>query len=739
MAKKKSAPKQESPDSAQPQDRREANPECSSETSVEGEATESPALDASTLDASATPAPGATVADEEYTPSSEEIASPEINGEDAPTPDDQGSHLDGTTLELPTTGELTIDESFSDDQVLGRLRASLLSQTELYREAQLFGVQHLDLASMLHSDEPVLLINTLDILRIVGLWSPDAVHTLWSQDEQVREHADKYLLSCLKNDLAPSVDLIDDIVARCKSSSPEEASRLTPFTEKLRACLVILIAQAIGDPETHAMALSRLCAILDIKTVERMLCDPSPQIRIAIIKSLATRPDLGLNTISIMLILLKDRDPAVSLAVLKVCSRLKSYPELVIPQILPLLPSADSTLHEAITDVLRCYGDATIEPVMTALEDTSETMTAAVPMAIALAPQRYTDALLSAFQSVCTRDYVRDRIAKILHMHQDLPRRAEIARILGLYSAPTSPEYPEWVPPKPDDDFLPKATSNLDFYSRLLDDTEIAAFSDSCTEDAILRLMADASKYAQINAMHVISHRREASAVAIENIAVWMKSSDTDIAIAAMNAWFAAVKDIDAAAQEFVEALAHCDAQDTQVQFLNAISHAQPVIDAILRVYFKMPRRCIHIVGYFLNHDPSPQTIQGLLKGIDRSQSVACIAETLCCLFSHKLPFDNHTIRPALLSLIHDPISFGQHGFMTRLFSLNLLRKYLLADTTPDTQTLQSLQAFHKTCKNAELRQKTKTLLKDLGEEIFDLEDDEDDFEDLEDEEKYDR
>ena len=64
---------------------------------------------------------------------------------------------------------------------------------------------------------------------------------------------------------------------------------------------------------------------------------------------------------------------------------------------------------------------------------------------------------------------------------------------------------------------------------------------------------------------------------------------------------------------------------------------------------------------------------------------------------------------------------------------------YLLADTTPDTQTLQSLQAFHKTCKNAELRQKTKTLLKDLGEEIFDLEDDEDDFEDLEDEEKYDR
>ena len=135
------------------------------------------------------------------------------------------------------------------------------------------------------------------------------------------------------------------------------------------------------------------------------------------------------------------------------------------------------------------------------------------------------------------------------------------------------------------------------------------------------------------------------------------------------------------------------------------------------------------IIMKFLMTNPSKATLKSILAGLNRNQSVACIVETMLCLLKVSLNFDNKKIRPDLLAHLREPVSFGQHGFEARLLSIKLLRKYLTEPGEPrDDATIASLQAFYKEAKNAELKKNTKDLLKDLGEEIFDFDDEEDDL-----------
>lgn len=643
------------------------------------------------------------------------------------------------SVPMATTGEVDISEQDTgcrDAQILSRLRAGILPMPEVYREAQIFDVQALNTVAMLTSGEHDLVVNTLEILRILERYVEEGVGCLFDGDADIRERAERYVLQCMRGADAPVVEMVDGLVARCRKDGAG-CARLANFIDRVRLLLMNQIVQGTGDVASHQTALMRLCAVVDIRTIERVLCDPAPEIRIAAVRSLAGKMPLDIHTISVLLILLKDRNEKVNLAIMDICGRLKTYPELVVPQILPLFPAADDALHEGIADVLRSYGNSVVDPVMTLLEDTSESMAEAVKMAISVSPQRYTDALLKALQSARTRDYVKDRICAILRAHDDGARRGEISAALKMFEAPLPSEYPEWRPPKkPGDAFLDRALNDASFYKEIWSDTQIAAMAASCPEETLIRLMSDASPCAQLNAFHIMAKRGLASAVAVEQIAVWMKSSREDVAYAALLAWFGVVKDQDAAAEGFIDALSRCASDAVAEKFLASAITRPDLVKALFRAYFKQPRKCLHVVGYILNNMPSKDAVDDFLCGIDRSQSVACIAETLGILSKKKLDFDNRKIRPALVGLLRDPVSFGQHGFMTRWLSLKLLGRYLLADKEPDRATISEIQAFQKEGKNAELRNLAKETLRALGEEIFDLEDEEDDFEDLEDEDE---
>ena len=487
-----------------------------------------------------------------------------------------------------TTGKILHDEDhYIDDQMMGRLRASVLTTIELYREAQIFGSQSFNIASMVTSNEPCLVQNTLEIARILNIWVAESIDVLTAGDARSRDIASQYILSCMKSGVAPAVEAVNRVVENFAASSGKEREYISVFLERLRILLMNLTAQDREEPSELQRALSRLCHCFDIQTVERMMCDPDASVRIAVVRSLASRDEISSNTLLVALILLKDRNEAVNEAVVKLCAKLKSYPELV----LPLLPSAGRTLRESIGDLLRSYAERAVEPVMSALEDTRETMFDAVVQVIALSPQRYTDALLVALQSVRTREFVRTRIAQILHHHKDPSRQEDISIALGLYEKKDSDEeYPQWVPAKAPVEYAPSATDDVEFYQRFLTDDELEAFSKTCDESAVLRLMSDASEFAQINAMKVARIRGEASAVALETIAVWLRCENSALAQTAADTWFAVHPDKVAAVNVILDALQRVSLHEIQKYYLEKIKDDPALVDALFAIYYERPR-----------------------------------------------------------------------------------------------------------------------------------------------------
>ena len=103
-----------------------------------------------------------------------------------------------------TTGKILHDEDhYIDDQMMGRLRASVLTTIELYREAQIFGSQSFNIASMVTSNEPCLVQNTLEIARILNIWVAESIDVLTAGDARSRDIASQYILSCMKSGVAP--------------------------------------------------------------------------------------------------------------------------------------------------------------------------------------------------------------------------------------------------------------------------------------------------------------------------------------------------------------------------------------------------------------------------------------------------------------------------------------------------------------------------------------------------------
>lgn len=660
--------------------------------------------------------------------------SDQISPDNVLRPTNPENMIDGMD-ELSTTGEIVMDDgAYIDNQLLGRLRQAYLTPSEVYREAQIFASQALDVNVLLTSGESVLVHNLIEVLRMMDIWNANTLSGLKDAESKTREVTERYLLHCLRHGLVNAIELVDLYADALQKASPETRDGIMGFGDKLRSAFVNMISQALDDVVEYQQALTRLCAHLDSRIVGRMLYDPSPIVRISVIRALMSRSSLDINDLSVALILLKDRDEQVDTALMRLFAKFASCPELVIPQLLVSWTTASEQLKPEILDVFRSYGNDAVAPMMAALDDTRNDIYQAIRHMIAQVPQRYTDALLAKAAHFRTRDDVRSRILDILRVHKDEPRRAEISRVLKSMLTPANDDYPEWTAPDSREKFLKPATDNADVYAGLLDDKALEAFSQTCDDAALGRLLNDASETVQINALRIIRHRGTVPAASEAHVRVWLKSSSPALAAEALDAFLAYEKDIDKAVAVVIDSFKHGESDDVKQHFFKVMLGHQTFVDGMIRAFYQTPRRCAGFIMKFLSMEPGAQTLAGILHGLDRSQSVACVAETMMCLYRSRLKFDDMPVRPILLAHIREPLSFGQHGFQARLFAIKLLSKFLRADETPDRATISALQAFYKESKHAELKFEVKNVLKKLGEDLFDLDDEDDDFEDLNDE-----
>lgn len=629
------------------------------------------------------------------------------------------------------SGDLS-DGLYSDDAAfLERIRSVSLTSAEAFHEAQHFSSRCLDVSKHLKSGNAVLVSNLLTILKLMDCWNTEAVNGLFISDEKARDIAEKYCLNGLKKLQANPADFVLSLEAHAKSGRVVDKA----FLDNICSILLNLITQKEGTMADNQMAMAHLCSLLDSQKVSRLLYDPSPEARISVIRFLASQPDIDINDLSIALILLKDRNDAVNQALLGLFEHHQTCPDMVIPALINIMPSSSSGFRQDIINIIKGYGDDAIDSIMNAIENLQTDIYSSAKDIIAQSPQRYTDVLLKTLVSVRTKEHVRERVSEILRTHRDSSRRPEIERFLNSVSGRMS-VIPKWVPPETSERFQAKATEDKRIYERLLTDEEIASFASKADEQLLTKLLMDASDTVRINALNVIRFQKTASQALIGTILVWMKSSSPDLAGAALDTYLSLEPDLEKSTASIIESFAHCESDEVKKNFFNVILRHQSSIDALIRAFYQSPQRCAGFIKKFLRLGPNKETLKSILHGLDRTQTVACIDETLQSLLQIDFEFDNRQIRKALIEHASHPVSFGQHGFMVRLFSLKLLRKYMLEDSERDAESVSLLQAFYKEAKNAELKQFTKTLLKDLGEEIFDFDDEEDDFEDLRDEEE---
>lgn len=660
-----------------------------------------------------------------------EAESAEASSEDVPS----DPLSDGQDSALHTTGRVNLDEAYNDEHVLTRLRGGRLAGSDLYREAQLFGAHDFDVDSLLRSHEMPLVLNVVCILNLRDEFYPAELDLLTVEDAELQEIVCRNVISKMRRGIVSFADIADMLEAAGKSG-PLSSGYLV-FAEKYLGCIRGMIVQQDQDMPSQMNALTRICALLPDALFSRVLLDPSPYIRASVIRSFASRQGVNMNDLTVILIMLKDRNEIVDIAIMRMLSRFTPFVDLVVPPVLECLSNASEMLRSEINDVFRAYGNDAVAPVMMGLEDVRDTIYFAVRDVIAQSPQRYTDALLERLESVRTRDYVRERVVNILIGHKDDSRRLEILTAVNLYKAPERDEPPEWQPPETGSPkFATPATECRDVYLKILDDAELDAFSETCDHEMLMQLLNDASENARINALHLIRRRGSADADVRERARIWIKTPSVPLALAALDAYLTVENDLLVAMDAVSNALACCVSDDVRDLIFEELAKHQDKVNGIIDAYYEMPRKRAIYIHRLLRLKPSEETFKRVLGGLERDRSVACIYETLALLLKTGYIFDNMPLRPILIDLVVNPVSKGQFGLMTRIMSLRLLRRYMTEQSDPES--VASLQKIYKENKNAEIRQLAKDLLKDLGEEIFDLDDEFDDFEDLNDEEDED-
>ena len=623
------------------------------------------------------------------------------------------------------TGEIDLSEPETQtSRTLGRLRATLLTSSELYVEAQQFQPQCFDISSLILSQTPNIVINTLEILKLQKVWYREVFYRLLDENEKIRLTARRYLMAALTESWLSCVFIVDDLLEI--AGDAKESYRTIADDIRIKLCSVL--NKRRSDTEDIYPAITKLCSVLSPIVVNRMLYDPEAGIRIAAIRGLMERSELAMDDLSITIILLKDKDEKVNIHLMKLYSKFVPCPEIVIPQVLPLLQNASAELREEILELFRSYGNDAIDPLINALKDTDPAIEAAVTLIIARSPLRYTDALLHALTSVRTRDDVRKRLGRILRNHQDPGRKADIMRKLKAMFDPDKTEYPEWQAPNTEKPkYLERAVQNDEIYKLELPPDQIQAFSAQCSDETLLRLLNDASTFARINAFHVIEARKSAPDAAISFIHMWMKAPDVSLAQAAMNAFVAIESDNYQKIEHIVQAVIHTDSDEVRIMLASAITKDQADINTLIDLYYQSPKRYENFILKLIRNNPSNETMKGILAGLNRDQSVECVCETIFCLLRARCLCDTPKLRDTLISLVKDPVSYGHYGLISRVNSLKLLKIWIEKDEprNKDRKTVDKLVNLYQSLQNAELKTMIRELLRFMEEEdaISDSED----------------
>lgn len=633
---------------------------------------------------------------------------------------------------LHDTGRIQLDEAFNDEHALTRLRGSLLSVSELYREAQVFGAHQFDVDGLLSSLEMPLVQNVVSILNLRDEFYPSELKLFSIDDEVLQELVCRNVISKVRRNIAPYMD-VAELVSEAASEDRLNGAYLS-FIEKFVSSLRAMIVQQTPDMPSQMNALTRVCACIPAEMLSRVLFDPSPLIRAAVIRSYASRGGVSMNDLTVILIMLKDHNEIVDSAIMRILAKFTPAAELAIPPVLETLSAASEALRDEIYDVFRSYGSEAVAPVMMGLEDVRDSVYFAVRNVIAQAPQRYTNALLERLESVRTRDYVRERVVNILSNHRDDARREEIMALVDRYKSSQGENKPEWrAPDTGTPKFATPVTDNREVYEGVMSEAALAAFSPECTHEMLKQLLNDASETARINALHLIRYRGTAEPDIRELIRVWLKTTSLPLAFAAMEAYLKVETNLHVSMAAISDVLVSGPSDEVKDMIFGEISKHQDTVNGIIESYYEEPRKRAAFVNRLLRHNPTDETFRHVLSGLDRERSVQCIFETLSLLLKTGYIFDNLPLRPVLVALVENPVSKGQFGLMTRILSLRLLRRYMRDQVDPDT--VAALQRIYKENRNIEIRELAKDILREAGEELFDLDDEFDDFEDLNDDE----
>ena len=627
---------------------------------------------------------------------------------------------------LLMTGVVQLDGVFEDPGVLDRLRSGPIEMSGLYREAQHFAAQGLDIASLLCSREPVLVRNTAEILRIAGIWCPAAPCALAVEDEAARASVERYLLTAVGSGWTDAPSFAAGLAAVAAKSSDNAA--IAAFC--LRAANAIAVTESWTDAMSVQKALVPLFDALDVQTVQKMLFDPSDTVRVSAIKSLQSRAEIPASTVGLALILFRGGSERVCIALVRMLGHFATCPELVLPALLRVYGDASGDLESEITDAMRAYGEAAVQAVIGAVTAPEDDLLDTAKALIESSPQRYTDPLLRILRSIHTQEYVRNRVADILRDHPDTDRHEEIMKEVDRVANPPKYERPEWVAPATESRFLERACSNEDVYVRLLEPSEAASLKGSFDDETLGKLLSDASETVKRNAMRIMRAKGDVTPALVAGLTVWFKSASLDLATEAIDTYLAFEKDRAVALRTIVEAFPHIDSDDVRKHCFDVMMAEQAMIDAMFVLYHKAPVTCSVFIRKFLRSSPSDKTVKQFLACLDRDKTFNCVEATIAILLNVRFDFDNKKIRKVLIEHVTNPMSRGQRGLILRMDCIKLLRTYLTADKSPDKASVSGLQNIYKTIKNSELQKMARETLIALDQEIFDDEE-EDDFEDL--------
>ena len=280
--------------------------------------------------------------------------------------------------------------------------------------------------------------------------------------------------------------------------------------------------------------------------------------------------------------------------------------------------------------------------------------------------------------------------------------------------------YPQWESPvkTPKNTFVEPAVSNASVYTEILEDKQIQSLSKECQEETLDRLLNDVSSCARLNALHILSKIGHASPHTLDLVRVQMKSTDPEMAGEAFSTLCALQPDRTEVIRDLLEAMLHTESNDVKRKLMAGVLADQAAILALIDTYFTAPKTYEIFLKKILRSNPSDETIQKVLSGLDRKvQTPDCIATTIEHLLGARTPFDSPKIRTILVDLIRKPISLEYDGLMSRINSLKILKNFVSNDKPKDKDQdlVSALTDLYHDAKNSEIKARTKELLAFMG------------------------